>query len=215
MTALEKNNKGYEYNQLPREEYEVSLSDFPGLYEQLKVLEAADKPVIVAIDGMCGAGKSYLSDLIAREFRCNVFHMDDYFLPLEMKTKTRLSVPGGNVHYERFKEEVIKGILTRGSITYQPFLCSIMDYGETKHVEPTKLTIVEGTYALHPTLIDAYNYKIYLKVDTAIQLERIVERNGEIKLQDFIQRWIPLERLYFDNLSIEEQCDVIYDTSNR
>lgn len=196
-----------------REEYKGILSEFPNLYEQLKLLEELDTPTIVAIDGMCGAGKSYLANLIEQEFHCNVFHMDDYFLPLEMKTKKRLSEPGGNVHYERFKEEILQGILEGGLITYQPFLCSTMDYGEVRVVEPTKLTIVEGTYALHPSLLDAYDYKVYLRVNPVIQEERILKRNGAEKLEDFIKKWIPLERLYFDNLRIEGQCDVIYDTS--
>lgn len=204
-----------EYKGQRREEYKGNLSGFWILYNQLKHLEELDTPSIVAIDGMCGAGKSYLSNLIEQEFGCNIFHMDDYFLPLHMKTKKRLSEPGGNVHYERFKDEIIEGILRGGLITYRPFLCSIMDYGEVRNVEPTKLTIVEGTYALHPTLLDVYNYKVYLKVDSVIQQERILERNGEEKLKDFNQKWIPLERLYFDNLSIEEQCDVIYDTSKK
>lgn len=214
MIAIRKNIDECGYNNLMRETYHGCLTDFQGLYEKLKFLEQDTKPVIVAIDGMCGAGKSYLGDLIAEEFHCNIFHMDDYFLPLDMKTEDRLSIPGGNVHYERFKEEVIQGIQEGGMITYQPFLCSVMEYGKTVQVNSTKLTIVEGTYALHPTLIDAYDYKIFLKVDSMIQQARILKRNGKEKQKDFIQKWIPLERLYFDNLHIEEQCDVIYDTSN-
>ena len=32
--------------------------------------------------------------------------MDDFFLPMELRTAERLEEPGGNVHYERFSAEV-------------------------------------------------------------------------------------------------------------
>lgn len=32
-------------------------------------------------------------------------------------------------------------------------------------------------------------------------------------LNNFIQRWIPLEELYFKTFSIQDICDIIIDTS--
>jgi uridine kinase len=188
-------------------------ANYSSILKAIKVLLQKDMPSIVAIDGMCGSGKSSLAALIAENLDCNVFHMDDYFLPLEMKTQDRLAQPGGNVHYERFKEEILNPLLEHRTITYRPYLCGLWKYGEAITAEPKKLTVIEGTYCLHPTLRDAYDLKIFLSISEEMQLQRILQRNGEEKLQQFIHKWIPLETLYFDRLGIATLCDITLDTT--
>ena len=63
--------------------------------------------ILVAIDGNCTAGKSTLASLLEKEYDCNVFHMDDFFLRPEQRTPDRFAQVGGNVDYERFFEEVL------------------------------------------------------------------------------------------------------------
>lgn len=62
---------------------------------------------LLAIDGMSGSGKTTLAQSLQEKWHAHVFHMDDFFLPLEMRTPQRLQQPGGNVHYERFLETVL------------------------------------------------------------------------------------------------------------
>lgn len=182
--------------------------------EKIEELLQRDKPVIIAIDGMCGSGKSFLADRLKASYECNVFHMDDFFLPLEMKTEERLSQPGGNVHYERFSEEVLSSLLKNEKVTYRPYICGLWRLGEVRSLEPKKLNIIEGTYSLHPTLRDAYDLKVFLTVADQLQLERIMRRSGEEKLQQFINRWIPLENLYFNHMKIHEIADITLDTTD-
>jgi uridine kinase len=42
---------------------------------------------------------------------------------------------------------------------------------------------------------------------------RILKRNGKEKLQDFLNKWIPMEEQYFAGLDIKNQCDLILDTT--
>ena len=67
---------------------------------------ASDSPFIIAIDGRAASGKSTLAQQLGELLDADVIHMDDFFLPPSLRTKERLSEPGGNVHYERFAEEV-------------------------------------------------------------------------------------------------------------
>lgn len=68
-------------------------------------------PLILGIDGMCGAGKTSLAAFLSERYSCSVVHADDFFLPPELRTAERLSEPGGNIHYERLMEEVIRPLL--------------------------------------------------------------------------------------------------------
>ena len=63
--------------------------------------------VIIAIDGMTASGKSTLAEELSQIYNSPIFHADDFFLPMELRTEERLNEPGGNIHYERMKKEII------------------------------------------------------------------------------------------------------------
>lgn len=192
---------------------ELEFSNYSIVFQAIEKLMDEKESAVVAIDGMCGSGKSYLANLIDRKYDCNVFHMDDFFLPFEMKTKTRLAEPGGNVHYERFQDEVLNSLQKKECVTYKPYICSKRSLGDAILVKPKRLTVIEGSYSHHPKLKNCYDLKVFVKLNDKVQQDRILARNGEEKLQQFIEKWIPLEQHYFDALTIEEQSDIVLDTS--
>ncbi|NRT94069.1 hypothetical protein [Clostridium beijerinckii] len=87
-------------------------NEYKYVFDEIKNLLKDNEKLVIAIDGRCGGGKSSLGAILAEEFDCSLFHMDDFFLPPRMKTKERLAQPGGNVHYERFEEEILKPLKT-------------------------------------------------------------------------------------------------------
>lgn len=178
------------------------------------LLKLYDGIITVAIDGMSGSGKSYLADLIADTYECNLFHMDDYFLPLDMRTEKRLNEPGGNIHYERFREEVLDPLRENRPVTSRAYSCGIWEYSEPRIIEPKRLNIIEGSYSMHPHLRDAYDLSIFLMVDREEQIRRIILRDPERSVQPFIDMWIPLENIYFNKLKIMNISDIIIDTSH-
>lgn len=190
------------------------MKNYFSVIQTIKKLEKSNMPLIVAIEGRCCSGKSSLALQIKKVFNCNIFHMDDFFLPFEMKTKERLLKPGGNVHYERFNEEILIPLQKNETVIYRPYNCSKGELDKAIYITPKKLTIVEGSYSMHPTLQQAYAYKIFLNVDPQVQLQRILNRNGEKMLNNFVTKWIPLEENYFSTLNIKNKCDTIIDTSD-
>lgn len=165
--------------------------------------------VMVAIDGKCGSGKSTLAGILGQLYNCNIFHMDDFFLRSELKTKERLKEVGGNIDYIRFKEEIINGILSSTEFKYQIYDCQSMSLTEYISVNPQKLNIIEGSYSMHPTLIDYYHLKIFLNIGDETQSNRILKRNGPFMHKRFINEWIPKENQYFEKMKIKEKSDFI------
>ena len=78
---------------------------------------------------------------------------------------------------------------------------------EKRTVKQTHVTIIEGSYAMHPLLRKYYDYMIYLTIDPQTQQNRIYERNPE-KYDDFMNRWIPLEERYFTAYCFEKICNI-------
>lgn len=168
-----------------------------------------EKEVILAIDGGSAAGKTTLGKLLGQRYACNVFHMDDFFLRPEQRIKERLAEPGGNVDRERFYEEVLKKLLGKKEVTYRRYDCKTMSLLEPVTIAPTRLTVVEGAYSMHPMLSDYYDYSVFLEIDEETQKERIIKRNTPEMAERFFTEWILLEREYFEKLHVKERCDMV------
>lgn len=160
-----------------------------------------DKPFIIAIDGKAASGKTSMSKILEKVFDSFVIHMDDFFLPISMRSENRFSCPGGNIHFERFMEEVLPFIRSEKKFSYRKFDCSKMDYNGVIDFEPKKVIIIEGSYSCHQEFKNYSDLSIFLSVDSKTQIQRIRERNGEKMLTRFQNEWIPLEEKYFDNLN--------------
>lgn len=167
--------------------------------------------IIVAIDGRCGSGKTTLAGSLAADFECNVFHMDDFFLRPEQRNPARLAEAGGNVDYERFAQEVLKPLSQGQAVEYRRYDCHSEVIEDAVCVPFRQLSIVEGTYSMHPELIDYYDLKVFLDVSTDLQRERIEKRNSPELAQRFFNEWIPMEEKYFDELEIRQKADMIYE----
>lgn len=185
---------------------------FLDAFAAIDSLVKTGKPFIIAVDGLCGSGKSTFAKLLSSVYDCNLFHADDFFLPKELRTPERYATPGGNVHWERIKGEILEPLKENKPFSYRPFDCSEMDYGAPVHVEPKMINIIEGSYSMHPELLSAYDLKIFLKTDSKTQLSRICKRDGEESSKVFEEKWIPLENKYFETFPVEKQCELIFNT---
>lgn len=178
------------------------------------VVNKADKEhVIIAIDGPSASGKTMFARTLKKEFDCNVFHMDDFFLTPERKTPERLAEPGGNVDWEGVKETVLENIVKGEPFTYKTYNCQTGQYTETPLIKPKKLNIVEGVYAMHPELIGYYDYKIFFDVSREKQLDRILKRSNARMLARFKNEWIPLEDKYFAAYNAAANADFSFNTT--
>ena len=176
--------------------------------QQIDQLLNRNDRIIVAIDGKCTSGKTTLAARLAKRYDCNLFHMDDFFLRPEQRTPERYAQIGGNVDYERFREEVLLPLCAGQAFSYQPFDCKTFTLSAPVPVSPKKLNIIEGSYSLHPYFADPYHLKILLTVDEETQHLRILDRPAFVQ-ERFFTQWIPMENQYLDTFRISEKADLI------
>lgn len=178
----------------------------------IEALLAERDHVLVAIDGPCASGKTTLAATVNKRFGGNVLHMDDFFLRPEQRTPERLAEPGGNVDRERFETEVLAPLFAGKTAQYRPWDCHSGDFAASRTVEPARLTIVEGSYSMHPDLRGYYDFMICLAIDPAEQLHRLESRNPRM-LRRFVDEWIPLENRYFEATDVRTAADMLVDTA--
>ena len=174
-----------------------------------KYTNGLSRPLIIAVDGRAASGKSTLAEQLSELLGADVIHMDDFFLPTELRSEERLTEPGGNVHYERFCEEVLPYLNSPEMFSYRIFDCSRMDYNGERAIRNTQFRIVEGSYSHHLRFGKYADLFVFSDVDEEEQLRRIRLRNGEEKAQMFAMKWIPMEERYFAAFGIKTHAGAI------
>ena len=195
------------YREHEKPSYRIANKRFARVFPILEAVSKMEsKPCVIAIDGRAASGKTTLAKDLALILGCDTVHMDDFFLPLELRTEERLNEPGGNIDYDRFKIEVIDNIRTENDFSYRVFSCDNMDFSGTRDIRSSNYRIVEGVYSLHPKFGNYADFCVFSDIDAHNQMERLKLRNGIKLANKFATSWIPMEEKYFDEFKISEKC---------
>ena len=171
--------------------------------------------VVIAIDGHCGSGKTTLGTFLQSVYDASLVHVDDFYLQKSQRTKERYSQPGGNFDRERLEEEVLLPLSEGKPVVYHWFDCSSLTLTQEKITLPTKnMTIIEGSYSMYPSLRHYYDCSIFVDIEPDEQIARIKKRNPDL-IDDFIEKWIPLENTYFDAFDVKNACDITITTTTQ
>jgi uridine kinase len=163
------------------------------------------KLVLVGVDGLGGAGKSTTTNYIKRNIlNTTVIEADDFYI----SELARLD-------WDRVLEQVINPFKKNSSALYQRFDWNTKSLEEWHKVKPEGVVIVEGVYALHEKLRDAYDYKIWVETPHEIRLQRGLERDGEKARDQWTKEWMPKEEEYKRVQKPHEAADIIIDGTDQ
>ncbi len=197
------------YRAAEKPAYRIVCRRIIRLLPVLKLAAACEsRPCVIALDGPAASGKTTMAEQLQAILGADVIHMDDFFLPLPLRTPERLAEAGGNVHYERFREEVLPCLRQPEGFSYTRFDCSVMDYNGERTVGGAPYRIVEGSYSHHPVFGDYADVTVFSHISTEEQMARILRRNGPVMAQRFRDVWVPMEEAYFAAHGIRDQADV-------
>ena len=174
-----------------------------------KITENKNEKCILAIDGRAASGKTTAADILSFVTGADVIRMDDFFLPISLRSPERYEEAGGNIHYERFKDEIVDKIPKANEISYGKFDCSVMDITGNIIVKTNRLLIIEGVYSHHPYFGNYADIKVFFDIDSNAQIKRIIKRNGSEMAKRFENVWIPLEEKYYSEFGIKESADIV------
>lgn len=160
--------------------------------------QASHRRLIIAIDGRCASGKTTLANSLAEQFQLPLFHMDDFYLPKAQQEDTI----AGHMDLKRFKQEILIPLSRNQDVVYRAFDCQSQTYCEPICFHPSNIILIEGSYALHPELVEYYDVRLFLDIDAQLQKERILMRNPD-SAEMFFTKWIPKEEAYIEAYQIE------------
>ena len=203
-----------EYREKERPAYRIADRSFLNcldILKELKRLDISDKNYsgVISIDGRAASGKTTLANKLSSIIGAEIVSMDDFFLPPPLRTSARLSEAGGNIHYERFCDEVLPSIRKRAAFSYGRFDCGVMRICGDRMVGDSVWRIVEGSYSHHPKFKKYTDIRVFCNVEPIEQMRRIYLRDGEMLAERFKNEWIPIEEKYFSEFNIKESADIV------
>lgn len=187
----------------------------PGLISLLAAALAQQptKPLVLALDGRCGSGKTTLADGLARQFPASiVLHTDDFYLPPAQRVRGWEKTPCANMDLIRLRDEALRPAYEGQPVLYRAYSCRAGAYQPVQELTVQPLVILEGSYSHHPLLAGYETLQVFVTCSREEQTRRLQAREGE-RYANFAARWIPLEEGYFAQYRIEETTDLAVDTT--
>lgn len=182
-------------------------------------------PLVVAIDGRSGTGKSTLASLVAKETRAAVVLLDDFFaasIPDADWDRMTVEERGANVFdWARIRSEAMVPLLAGRVARWRPF---DFDSGQradgtygmkTKatEVEPASVILLDGAYSAGPQLTDLVDLTVLVELSEEERWARLARREEAEFLAQWRVRWTAVEDFYFSNVRPRSLFDLSVTTS--
>ncbi len=152
---------------------------------------SSTKRPIIAIDGPAGAGKTTLAEhltaALSLKYKCTTLHMDDLY-------------NGWDAPFDHHLE----GALTKACTSHRKsekyslsfFNWSKGEYGPTLEIPTSDLLILEGVGASQAAIRPFLSASIWIDIDRALGLERVIARDGE-SISTHMQKWLDKQEQHF------------------
>ncbi len=143
------------------------------------------KPLFIGIGGGTGSGKTYLSELLIREFGTEAvtrIELDSYYI--DQPQKSFLERQNSNYDHPEsiditLLKKHIEQLSRKEKINIPRYdFCTHSRFKKTKEISPKKIIIIEGILTLYFSEISEFlKVKVFLDVDTDIRFIRRLKRD--------------------------------------
>lgn len=121
------------------------------------------KPLVLALDGRCGSGKTTLANALARQFPASVvLHTDDFYLPPAQCAHGWEQTPCANMDLARLRDEALRPAYAGQPVQYRAYSCRKGAYQPAQELAAQPLVILEGSYSHHPLLTGYETLRVFV-----------------------------------------------------
>jgi para-aminobenzoate synthetase len=177
------------------------------------------RPLLVAIDGASGSGKSVLAALVAARLGAALVPVDDFFAAqladADWDARTPAERAADALDWRRLRAEALVPLLAGWPARWHPFDFSAGarpdgSYGFSTRAEgrePKRVVLVEGAYACRPELADLIDWSVLVDAPVEVRHRRLARRENPQFLAAWHARWDAAERWYFSQVRPESAFD--------
>ena len=183
---------------------------------RIRALAEQRAPVVVAIDGRSGTGKSTLARWMAAQLDAAYIDQDDFYTGgalADWQGLTPRQKADRVIDWRRARREVLEPLREGQTARWHPFDWETMTglAPELLTAEPTPIVLLDGAYAARPELADLIDLAILVTLPDAVRLARLREREGEEITSAWQAVWDEAEDVYFTVIRPPEAFDLVIE----
>ena len=186
--------------------------------DRIATLASRKAPLLVALDGGAGAGKTTFAEALADSLRASglpvaMVKTDLFFRPVSERWAGPIEdMPiGYDLDWERLRDEIITPLREGRSARAQLYDWATDGPGAWLDIEPSGVVIVDGVFALREELASLYDLRIWLRCPRSTRVRRLLSR--EDTPQSEIDNWLPVEDRYVEVHKPEDCADLTIDST--
>ena len=184
-------------------------------------LMSAARPIVVAIDGRSGTGKSTLAARLVAHLPAVVVPCDDFFAANISAQGWAERSPAARaadcLDWRRLRREAIEPLraglpgrwhafdFARGAATDGTYAQS----GTMTVCEPHRVVLLDGTYAARPELADVVDVAVLIEAAPEVRADRLRAREAAGFLAEWQARWGAAETHYFATIRPRETFEFV------
>lgn len=192
------------------------------------VLPDVGRPLLVAVDGVDGAGKTCFGDALADELhqRGRVAvraSLDDFHHPREHRH--RLGRDASTIWRRHFDYRAVRCHLLDPWITgpgalFRPcshdLVSDLPSRPDPRPVPAEGVLVVDGVFAQRPELVGAWDLAVFLDVPFDVSVARLAARDGGSPDPEHPdqRRYVEAQRFYLDRCDPRGSADLVIDNSD-
>lgn len=175
---------------------------------KIKQTHFKNKPVIIAIDGFGGAGKSTLAKDLKKELQsAAIVEVDDFYVFGIMSDANK-----SNFDRARLVKQVLEPLKQGRLAAYQKSIDEDNPLSEYFEVPQVDYLILEGVSSFHPDIAKYVDYKIWLDISADEAKKRMMNRDkseGQDHGELLWSHWTDSYQAYKDLYHPESLADLI------
>lgn len=165
------------------------------------------KPVLIAIEGFGGSGKSTIAEKLKNELgSAFIVNIDDFIVKEKILEQ---SWDKGGFDRGRLERQVLIPASTGQAVAYQKLLWDTNTLSEPIAVPKTDYFIIEGISSYHPDIAKYYDYKIWVDTPIEVAKERGRARDGDNENAQHWDLWAENDLGYQKKYHPEKVADFV------
>jgi len=185
------------------------------VFEISRLLERKN-PVLVALDGRSGTGKSTIAQAIASRVESIIVVSDDFYSGGNDDAWSGCSAAEKvekGIDWQRLRAQVLEPLLAKKPASWHP-----LDFkpeigwtnwkDETVTLEPAPVILVDGVYSARPELSDLVDLTVLVEADDQGRRKRLVLREGQSFMERWHKLWDAAEEYYFTQICPRSSFDM-------
>jgi len=206
--------------------FDRRLPIFEKMLGEIERKEDKNRPFVVGINGIDGAGKTEFADAFERflknhNYKTQSIHLDDFHNPRKIRYAGKDQADNYynlSFNIKHIVEKLLKPLRRKGDYSAK---MRLLDWHTDKYdiekeftFSPNTIVIFEGVFLFRKELAPYIDYKVFLDIAFEESKRRAKDRDPKTTLEKYDVKYLPAQQRYLGKYPSCDTADMVVDNSD-